>query len=80
MQLTLALTLAIAIASITVVAAATSSDTFTIDPEFEKVTCGSAIKLVHAASGFRLHSHGINYGSGSGQQSTTGFPDADDPK
>ncbi|KAJ3195418.1 hypothetical protein HK101_000260 [Irineochytrium annulatum] len=50
-----------------------------IEPEFEKVTCGSAVKLVHSASGFRLHSHSISYGSGSGQQSVTGFAGADDP-
>jgi dolichyl-phosphate-mannose--protein O-mannosyl transferase len=36
------------------------------------------IKLKHLASGFRLHSHDIKYGSGSGQQSVTGFPNIDD--
>ncbi|TDH73019.1 hypothetical protein CCR75_003720 [Bremia lactucae] len=42
------------------------------DPHgFEYVTCGSSIKLVHDASRFRLHSHEIAYGSGSGQQSVT---------
>ncbi|KAJ3215615.1 Stromal cell-derived factor 2-like protein 1 [Dinochytrium kinnereticum] len=53
---------------------------FVIEPEFEKVTCGSSVKLVHSSTGYRLHSHGINYGSGSGQQSVTGFPSGDDAK
>ncbi|KAI8850650.1 MIR motif-containing protein [Chytridium lagenaria] len=51
---------------------------FVIEPEFQSVTCGSSIKLAHTSSGFRLHSHGINYGSGSGQQSVTGFSSGDD--
>uniref|UniRef100_M4BGB8 MIR domain-containing protein n=1 Tax=Hyaloperonospora arabidopsidis (strain Emoy2) TaxID=559515 RepID=M4BGB8_HYAAE len=38
---------------------------------FEHVTCGSSIKLVHEPSRYRLHSHDIAYGSGSGQQSVT---------
>lgn len=43
-----------------------------IDPTgFEYVTCGSSIKLVHEPSRFRLHSHEIAYGGGSGQQSIT---------
>lgn len=42
------------------------------------VTCGSAIKLQHTQTKYRLHSHEIAYGSGSGQQSVTGFPDGDD--
>eukprot|EP01112_Ceratiomyxa_fruticulosa_P013976 TRINITY_DN396_c0_g1_i1.p1 TRINITY_DN396_c0_g1~~TRINITY_DN396_c0_g1_i1.p1 ORF type:complete len:219 (-),score=50.09 TRINITY_DN396_c0_g1_i1:52-708(-) len=50
-----------------------------IDEELRFVTCGSAIKLRHVKSGFRLHSHKVTYGSGSGQQSVTGFPNADDP-
>ena len=32
------------------------------------VTCGSVLKLQHAQLGVRLHSHEVNYGSGSGQQ------------
>jgi len=43
------------------------------------VTCGSIIKLKHVATGVRLHSHQVTYGSGSGQQSVTGQPNADDP-
>eukprot|EP01127_Copromyxa_protea_P002833 TRINITY_DN12769_c0_g1_i1.p1 TRINITY_DN12769_c0_g1~~TRINITY_DN12769_c0_g1_i1.p1 ORF type:complete len:215 (-),score=34.23 TRINITY_DN12769_c0_g1_i1:67-711(-) len=47
--------------------------------EHDVVTCGSTIKLEHVSSGFRLHSHQVTYGSGSGQQSVTGFPGANDP-
>lgn len=43
------------------------------------VTCGSVIKLEHLQSKHRLHSHEVTYGSGSGQQSVTGFPEYDDP-
>ena len=32
------------------------------------VTCGSALKLQHVKTNVRLHSHEVNYGSGSGQQ------------
>eukprot|EP01100_Stratorugosa_tubuloviscum_P014675 TRINITY_DN79_c12_g1_i1.p1 TRINITY_DN79_c12_g1~~TRINITY_DN79_c12_g1_i1.p1 ORF type:complete len:222 (+),score=97.64 TRINITY_DN79_c12_g1_i1:65-730(+) len=46
---------------------------------YSYVTCGSTIKLKHIASNFRLHSHSVNYGSGSGQQSVTGFSAIDDP-
>lgn len=49
------------------------------DDEFAFVTCGSAIKLgVSSMPGFRLHSHEIPYGSGSGQQSVTGMNAVDD--
>ncbi|KDO34388.1 hypothetical protein SPRG_01524 [Saprolegnia parasitica CBS 223.65] len=44
----------------------------------EYVTCGSTIKLVHEASRFRLHSHEVNYGTGSGQQSVTAHGSRDD--
>lgn len=37
------------------------------------VTYGSAIKLQHDKLKVRLHSHEVSYGSGSGQQSVTGF-------
>jgi len=43
------------------------------------VTCGSAIKLRNSGTSHRLHSHQVSYGSGSGQQSVTGFPNIDDP-
>jgi dolichyl-phosphate-mannose--protein O-mannosyl transferase len=57
-----------------------SAADFVIEPEYERVSCGSGIKLSHVPSGYRLHSHGINYGSGSGQQSVTGFEEGNDPK
>jgi len=42
------------------------------------VTCGSVIKLMHDKTKAKLHSHDIAYGSGSGQQSVTGFQGGDD--
>lgn len=39
--------------------------------DIDVVTLGSAIKLVHKATGGHLHSHAIAWGSGSGQQSIT---------
>jgi len=42
------------------------------------VTCGSSIKLLHASTKYRLHSHEVAYGSGSGQQSVTCFEGGDD--
>lgn len=46
--------------------------------EFQKVTCGSSVKLTHIKSQFKLHSHQIPYGTGSGQQSITAVPGKDD--
>ncbi|KEH35903.1 stromal cell-derived factor-like protein [Medicago truncatula] len=43
-----------------------------------QITYGSVIKLMHEKTKFRLHSHDVPYGSGSGQQSVTGFPSVDD--
>ncbi|GAB2269541.1 Stromal cell-derived factor 2-like protein [Dionaea muscipula] len=43
-----------------------------------EITYGSVIKLMHERTKFRLHSHEVPYGSGSGQQSVTGFPNVDD--
>ncbi|CAI9773673.1 unnamed protein product [Fraxinus pennsylvanica] len=43
-----------------------------------QITYGSTIKLMHERTKFRLHSHDVPYGSGSGQQSVTGFPNVDD--
>ncbi|KAG0053995.1 Stromal cell-derived factor 2-like protein 1 [Gryganskiella cystojenkinii] len=49
-----------------------------IDEEYQKVTCGSSIKLTHEKTQFKLHSHQIPYGTGSGQQSVTAVPGKDD--
>eukprot|EP00246_Nothoceros_aenigmaticus_P018030 TRINITY_DN9273_c0_g1_i1.p1 TRINITY_DN9273_c0_g1~~TRINITY_DN9273_c0_g1_i1.p1 ORF type:complete len:227 (-),score=32.70 TRINITY_DN9273_c0_g1_i1:261-941(-) len=46
--------------------------------EGAEVTHGSVIKLMHDKTKFRLHSHEVPYGSGSGQQSVTGFPGVED--
>ncbi|CAG8799228.1 13051_t:CDS:2 [Gigaspora margarita] len=62
-----------------VVVTFTQSQVLEIDEEFETVTCGSALKLTHSPSGYKLHSHSISYGTGSGQQSVTGLPNSDDP-
>ncbi|KAH0990350.1 hypothetical protein GBA52_001833 [Prunus armeniaca] len=43
-----------------------------------EVTYGTVLKLMHEKTKFRLHSHDVPYGSGSGQQSVTGFPNVDD--
>ncbi|KAL6599170.1 hypothetical protein ACP70R_046034 [Stipagrostis hirtigluma subsp. patula] len=43
-----------------------------------EITYGSVIKLMHERTKFRLHSHDVPYGSGSGQQSVTSFPNVDD--
>src|SRR3989338_6359902 len=54
----------------------TSSEDDATDKEM--VTCGSIIKLKNLMTSGRLHSHNVNYGTGSKQQSVTGFPEADD--
>ncbi|CAM6015695.1 unnamed protein product [Sphagnum balticum] len=46
--------------------------------EGKEVTHGSVIKLQHERTKFRLHSHEVPYGSGSGQQSVTSFPGVED--
>ena len=48
------------------------------EPDTSKVTCGSTVKLTHANTKAKLHSHEIAYGSGSGQQSVTGFREVND--
>ena len=50
-----------------------------IPDNLKYVTCGSYIKLKNKSIGVRLHSHKITYGSGSMQQSVTGFTEAADP-
>ena len=55
-----------------------TKDTYSTQVIVAQVTCGSAIKLQHANTGVNLHSHEISYGSGSGQQSVTGYTGGDD--
>lgn len=43
-----------------------------------QVTYGSTIKLMHDKTKYRLHSHDVPYGTGSGQQSVTGYPGVED--
>jgi dolichyl-phosphate-mannose--protein O-mannosyl transferase len=43
--------------------------------ENHPVTCGSAVTLQSQESKYFLHSHGIAWGSGSGQQSVTAHPE-----
>ncbi|CAI0541012.1 unnamed protein product [Linum tenue] len=43
-----------------------------------EITYGSVLKLMHEKTKYRLHSHEVPYGSGSGQQSVTGYPNVDD--
>eukprot|EP00188_Purpureofilum_apyrenoidigerum_P003866 Plantae.Rhodophyta-Purpureofilum_apyrenoidigerum.ctg4163.p2 GENE.Plantae.Rhodophyta-Purpureofilum_apyrenoidigerum.ctg4163~~Plantae.Rhodophyta-Purpureofilum_apyrenoidigerum.ctg4163.p2 ORF type:complete len:236 (-),score=36.36 Plantae.Rhodophyta-Purpureofilum_apyrenoidigerum.ctg4163:913-1572(-) len=47
--------------------------------DVEVVSYGSAVKLQHVQTAYRLHSHDLKYGQGSGQQSVTGLPFAHDP-
>ncbi|GJN03627.1 hypothetical protein PR202_ga21093 [Eleusine coracana subsp. coracana] len=49
-----------------------------VEAEGTEVTYGSVVKLMHEKTKHRLHSHDVPYGSGSGQQSVTGFPEGDD--
>lgn len=49
------------------------------DEAWRGVTLGSVVALEHKATGYRLHSHEINWGSGSGQQSVTAFHGDGDP-
>ncbi|KAF9189254.1 hypothetical protein BGZ51_008198 [Haplosporangium sp. Z 767] len=74
MRLTITSLACLAIATGTVLASTAPE----IDDEFQKVTCGSSIKLTHEKSQYKLHSHQIPYGSGSGQQSITAVPGKDD--
>ncbi|CAK9219543.1 unnamed protein product [Sphagnum troendelagicum] len=54
------------------------SPVFAASEEGKEVTHGSVIKLQHERTKFRLHSHEVPYGTGSGQQSVTGFPTVED--
>jgi MIR domain len=48
-------------------------------PALNYVTCGSLVKLKHVTTEARLHSHNVNYMTGSRQQSVTGLKSAADP-
>ncbi|XP_027066298.2 stromal cell-derived factor 2-like protein isoform X1 [Coffea arabica] len=55
-----------------------TSSPVSVASEGVQITYGSMIKLMHERTKFRLHSHDVSYGSGSGQQSVTSFPNVDD--
>ncbi|KAG8046908.1 hypothetical protein GUJ93_ZPchr0008g12724 [Zizania palustris] len=58
---------------------ASPAQSYAADPDnVVEITYGSVIKLMHERTKFRLHSHDVPYGSGSGQQSVTSFPNVDD--
>ncbi|OEL19403.1 Stromal cell-derived factor 2-like protein [Dichanthelium oligosanthes] len=58
---------------------AAPAQSYAADPDaVVEITYGSVIKLMHERTMFRLHSHEVPYGSGSGQQSVTSFPNVDD--
>ncbi|KAJ6732243.1 MIR MOTIF GLYCOSYLTRANSFERASE 39-LIKE PROTEIN-RELATED [Salix purpurea] len=59
-------------------ASASSSSSSSSSGSALEITYGSVIKLMHERTKYRLHSHDVPYGSGSGQQSVTGFPSVDD--
>lgn len=56
----------------------TSTPVYAATSEGVEITYGSVLKLMHEKTRYRLHSHDVPYGSGSGQQSVTGFPNVDD--
>ena len=58
-------------------AAASSDDDDDMDGT-QLITCGSVFRLRNPLTDRRLHSHSVTYGSGSGQQSVTGFPEHHD--
>lgn len=58
--------------------AASNAGTSTAVGSGVEITYGSVVKMMHEKTKFRLHSHEVPYGSGSGQQSVTGFPNVDD--
>ncbi|CAE7561804.1 Sdf2 [Symbiodinium microadriaticum] len=62
----------------TIVSVVLSSLLCLISAEDQVVSCGSAVKLLNVQSNHHLHSHGIAYGSGSGQQSVTAHGSVDD--
>ncbi|KAL4320320.1 hypothetical protein GQ457_18G003100 [Hibiscus cannabinus] len=59
-------------------AASSSSASTAASSQNVEITYGTVLKLMHEKTKIRLHSHEVPYGSGSGQQSVTGFPNVDD--
>ena len=49
-----------------------------VEAKKPEVTIGSVVKLLHDRTKYRLHSHEVAYGSGSGQQSVTAVPNGED--
>lgn len=43
------------------------------------IGCGFAVRIGHTETSYNLHSHSINYGTGSGQQIVSTIHDANDP-
>lgn len=54
-------------------AAATTASSAQIEDGFELVTYHSVVKLANVATGYRLHSQEVAYGTGSQQQSVSAF-------
>jgi len=83
-QITLLLLITLIIAAVCEVRCAAAAanddddDDVVDDEDYNWLTFGSAVRLVHRSSRYHLHSHGINYGSGSGQQSVTAVTQDDD--
>ena len=44
-----------------------------------EIGCGFALRIASASTGFKLHSHHINYGTGSGQQVVSTINEMNDP-
>lgn len=79
LQLTLAMAfLSLVLIGLLAVFHSTASPPVEAAAQGKEVTYGSVIKLQHDRSKFRLHSHDVPYGSGSGQQSVTAFPGVED--
>ncbi|KAB1207182.1 Stromal cell-derived factor 2-like protein [Morella rubra] len=55
-----------------------ASSASAVSSEGVEITYGTVLNLMQERTKFRLHSHDVPYGSGSGQQSVAGFPNVDD--
>ncbi|KAG0581446.1 hypothetical protein KC19_4G252500 [Ceratodon purpureus] len=70
--------LSLALVTLLAVFHATATSPVEAATKGKEVTYGSVIKLQHERTKYRLHSHEVPYGSGSGQQSVTAFPGVED--